>query len=85
MYYPSLEEVKEIAGDDSYKRIPISYEIFSDTKTSIEVLRRLRILSNHCYMLESIEDSQNWGRYRNNLSGWTSENQGEILSQRLRT
>ena len=63
MYYPSLEEVKEIAGDDSYKRIPISYEIFSDTKTSIEVLRRLRILSNHCYMLESIEDSQNWGRY----------------------
>ena len=63
MYCPSLEEAKKIAGDESYKRIPISYEIFSDTKTSIEVLRRLRILSNHCYMLESIEDSQNWGRY----------------------
>ncbi len=63
MYYPSLEEVKEIAKEDSYKRIPICFEIFSDTKTSIEVLRRLRILSNHCYMLESIEDSQNWGRY----------------------
>ena len=63
MYCPSLEEVKEIAKDDSYKRIPISCEIFSDAKTSIEVLRRLRILSNHCYMLESIEDSQNWGRY----------------------
>lgn len=63
MYCPSLEEVKEIAKEDSYKRIPISFEIFSDAKTSIEVLRRLRILSNHCYMLESIEDSQNWGRY----------------------
>ena len=63
MFYPKIEEVKEIAKDKSYKRIPISYEIFSDTKTSIEVLRRLRILSNHCYMLESVEDSKNWGRY----------------------
>ena len=63
MFYPNIEEVKEIAKNKSYKRIPISYEIFSDTKTSIEVLRRLRILSNHCYMLESVEDSKNWGRY----------------------
>ena len=63
MFYPNIEEVKDLAKDKSYKRIPISYEIFSDTKTSIEVLRRLRILSNHCYMLESVEDSKNWGRY----------------------
>lgn len=63
MFYPNIEEVKDIAKDNSYKRIPISYEIFSDSKTSIEVLRRLRILSNHCYMLESVEDSKNWGRY----------------------
>ena len=63
MFFPNIEEAKEIAKDKSYKRIPISYEIFSDTKTSIEVLRRLRILSNHCYMLESVEDSKNWGRY----------------------
>ena len=51
MFFPNIEEAKEIAKDPSYKRIPISCEIFSDTKTSIEVLRRLRILSNHCYML----------------------------------
>ena len=63
MFFPNIEEAKEIAKDPSYKRIPISCEIFSDTKTSIEVLRRLRILSNHCYMLESVEDSKNWGRY----------------------
>lgn len=63
MFYPNIEEVKEIAKDESYKRIPICLEIFSDSKTSIEVLRRLRILSNHCYMLESVEDSKNWGRY----------------------
>ena len=29
----------------------------------MEVLRILKGFSNHCYMLESIEDSQNWGRY----------------------
>ena len=63
MFYPNIEEVKEIAKDKTYKRVPISCEIFSDSKTSIEVLRRLRILSNHCYMLESVEDSKNWGRY----------------------
>ena len=63
MFFPNIEEAKEIAKDPSYKRIPISCEIFSDTKTSIEILRRLRILSNHCYMLESVEDSKNWGRY----------------------
>lgn len=63
MFYPNIEEVKEITKNESYKRIPISFEIFSDSKTSIEVLRRLKLLSNHCYMLESVEDSQNWGRY----------------------
>lgn len=63
MFSPSIEEAKDISKNNSYKRIPISYEMFSDIKTSIEVLRRLRILSNHCYMLESVEDSKNWGRY----------------------
>lgn len=64
MFYPNLEKVKEIAAsDNSYKRIPISYEIFSDSRTPIEVLRRLKKVSKHCYMLESVEDSQKWGRY----------------------
>ncbi len=63
MYSPSLEEVKELCEDCEYKRIPISYELFSDIATPIEVLRILKGISNHCYMLESIEDSQKWGRY----------------------
>ena len=63
MYSPSLEEVKELCGSCDYKRIPISYELFSDIATPIEVLRILKGISNHCYMLESIEDSQKWGRY----------------------
>ena len=52
---PGLEEV--------YKVVPLSTEIFSDIKTPIEVMRILKSVSNHCYMLESIEDNRNWGRY----------------------
>ena len=63
MFSPSLEDIKEIAKDKQYKRIPVVYELFSDIATPIEVLRILKGISNHCYMLESIEDSENWGRY----------------------
>ena len=63
MFSPSLEEVKNISENIEYKRIPISYELFSDMATPIEVLRVLKQISNHCYMLESIEDAQKWGRY----------------------
>ncbi len=63
MFSPSIDEVKKIAKNEEYKRIPVSYELFSDMATPIEVLRILKGFSNHCYMLESIEDSQKWGRY----------------------
>ena len=63
MFSPSLEDVKEIGKDKEYRRIPISYELFSDIATPIEVLRILKGISDHTYMLESVEDSQKWGRY----------------------
>ena len=63
MFSPSLKDIKEIAKDKQYKRIPVAYELFSDIATPIEGLRILKGISNHCYMLESIEDAENWGRY----------------------
>lgn len=63
MFSPSLDEVKKIAKNKEYKRIPLAYELFSDVATPIEVLKILKGISKHCYMLESIEDSENWGRY----------------------
>ena len=63
MFSPSIEEVKEFVENSDYKRIPISYELFSDIATPVEVLRILKGISNHCYMLESIEDAEKWGRY----------------------
>jgi anthranilate synthase component 1 len=59
----SLSQVKEIALKKEYACIPIAYEIFSDNKTSIEVLKILKNISDHCYILESVEDSKVWGRY----------------------
>lgn len=63
MVFPSLEEVKEIGKNKEYKRIPIAHELLADIATPIEVLRILKGISKHTYMLESVEDSQKWGRY----------------------
>ena len=60
MFSPCLEDVKKIGQNKKYKRIPISYELYSDIATPIEVLSILKSVSNHCYMLESVEDSQKW-------------------------
>lgn len=63
MVRPTFEETKIIAGDRSYKKIPISKEIYSDIKTPIEVLKVLKNVSRHCFLLESVEDTKKWGRY----------------------
>ncbi|MDO4321426.1 MAG: anthranilate synthase component I [Lachnospiraceae bacterium] len=61
--YPSLEQAKEIAASGKYKRIPVCKELFADRFTTIEVMRTLRAVSSHCYLLESAEAHQQWGRY----------------------
>lgn len=63
MFYPSLEEIKTTAESGEYKTSPVSMEILADIKTPIEVLRILKNVSEHCYMLESITDNEKWGRY----------------------
>ncbi|MDO4466123.1 MAG: anthranilate synthase component I family protein [Bacillota bacterium] len=60
---PSLEEVKEIAATGKYDVLPISTEILSDFITPIEAMRVLQNVSTHCYMLESAQASEAWGRY----------------------
>ena len=63
-FRPSLKEATEIAAKDkSYKLIPVSCEILSDTRTPIEVLKILKNVSGHCYLLESVENTEKWGRY----------------------
>lgn len=57
------EMIRSYAASGVYKRVPISREIFADAFTPIEVMRTLRAASRHCYLLESAEDRQQWGRY----------------------
>ncbi|MGE4214263.1 MAG: anthranilate synthase component I [Anaerotignaceae bacterium] len=60
MFKPTLEQAKELLN---FKTIPVSTEIFSDIRTPIEVLQILKTVSSHCYMLESLESADKWGRY----------------------
>ena len=57
---PTLEEVKQLYMD--YKAVPLSTEIPMEY-TAIEVLKKLKAVSAHCYMLESVEDTSKTGRY----------------------
>ncbi|MBO5284146.1 MAG: anthranilate synthase component I [Lachnospiraceae bacterium] len=60
---PTLDEVRQILKEESYGVIPVSTEIFSDSTTPIEVLRKLKVVSKHAYLLESAEADKKWGRY----------------------
>ena len=59
----SLDDVKRIAAQGDYDIIPICTQLLSDIKTPVQVLRSLMNVSEHCYMLESVEDNEKWGRY----------------------
>ena len=63
LMYPSLEEARSIAAKEHCQRIPVSMELFADGFTPVEVLRTLRAASSHCFLLESAEDREQWGRY----------------------
>lgn len=62
-YSPSLENVKKIAESGKYSILPVSCEFLSDICTPIEALRRLKNISSHCYLLESVAEKEKWGRY----------------------
>ena len=60
---PSLQEVREIAASGKYNVIPLSCEFLSDFTTPIETMRILKNVSTHCYLLESAQANETWGRY----------------------
>ncbi len=60
---PSLEEIRHLAASGQYKIAPVMAEILADCLTPIQAIRILKNVSGHCYMLESAEDKETWGRY----------------------
>jgi anthranilate synthase component 1 len=63
MFKPSLEEAQSAARTGQYRVIPLSTEMYADMVTPIDVIKKLKKESGHCFMLESAEDTKNWGRY----------------------
>lgn len=60
---PELNEVKKMAQSGEYRRIPVYRELLCDRFTPVEVMRTLRAVSRYCYLLESADSHQLWGRY----------------------
>ncbi len=59
----TIEKLKEYAATGKYDIAPVSREMLSDMYTPLQVLRILKQVSGHCYLLESVADNDNWGRY----------------------
>ena len=60
---PAFTEVERIAETGKYDVLPVSCEVLSDFITPIEAMRILKNVSKHCYMLESAQADETWGRY----------------------
>lgn len=60
---PTLAEAEEIASASNYNVLPVSCEMLSDFTTPIETIKILKNVSTHCYMLESAQANETWGRY----------------------
>lgn len=61
MVKPSFDEVLNLA--ENYSVVPVSKEIYADVVTPITLLRKIASKSDKCFLLESIEGGEKWGRY----------------------
>ena len=61
--FPDIQTLKELAQSGKYSIAPVSCELLSDICTPIQAVRKLKKVSSHCFMLESAQSSETWGRY----------------------
>ncbi len=61
MIKPSFSEIMAIK--DEYDVIPVYKEVYADSVTPITLLRKILQKSDKCFLLESIEGGEKWGRY----------------------
>jgi anthranilate synthase component 1 len=63
MVSPVYLEAKKIADAGEYRTLPVSRELYADSLTPLTALRRLKNVSKHVFLLESVEKSRRWERY----------------------
>ncbi|MGN1133078.1 MAG: anthranilate synthase component I [Oscillospiraceae bacterium] len=61
MLYPSVEKVKELLKE--YKTVPTFYELLMDSCTPIQIFNSLHEAYENCFILESVDNKDQWGRY----------------------
>ncbi len=61
MLYPDLPTVQEALK--TFRLAPVCREILSDTCTPIHIFNALEAGEERCCILESVDNSQQWGRY----------------------
>ena len=61
--YPTLNEIRAIPHINAYKRVSVAVDLLSDFLTPIEAMRILKSHSTHTFLLESVEDRKQWGRW----------------------
>ena len=60
---PGPEELARWRNTGQYKVVPVSCELLADICTPIQAVRKLKNVSSHCFLLESAEPQETWGRY----------------------
>lgn len=57
--YSALEQYR----NEGYSCVPLACEILSDFTTPVEVVRILKRISSHVFLLESAKENESWGRW----------------------
>lgn len=61
MIVPTLHEAKEYIAN--YDVVPVAYELLFDTHTPINLFLAFKDTAKICFLLESAENAEQWGRY----------------------
>ena len=59
----SLDDVRRTGREQNARLVPVAGEMLSDLLTPIDIVRILRLVSEHVFLFESVEDKEHWGRY----------------------
>ena len=60
-YYPGFHEFRE--GQALSKLVPVCSEIVADLDTPLTLFAKIVQKDNHCFLFESMEGGEKWGRY----------------------
>ncbi|MDE6592998.1 MAG: anthranilate synthase component I [Oscillospiraceae bacterium] len=61
MLYPSLDEAKQLFKN--YGTVPVFHELLIDNFTPVRMFAILKENYENCFILESVDNSNQWGRY----------------------